>query len=108
MSKNKNKSTLKELLDKEKAAEKVLKDCRMQIDKFRRENEIKVSDHAIVRYLERIKGVDINAIKEEIVTDNIRKMVDTLGGAGIYPDRNHKVVMKNYTVVTVETLKENN
>ncbi|WP_175888122.1 hypothetical protein [Burkholderia contaminans] len=32
-------------------------------------NEIDISDHAVLRYLERIKGVDIEAVKREMLSN---------------------------------------
>ena len=34
--------------------------------------DIVVSDHAMLRYIERVMGVDISKIKDEIVTDTVR------------------------------------
>lgn len=46
---------------------------------------IKVSDHAVVRYLERHQGVDVEAIRETIASSldcrSARKLVEFSGGA---------------------------
>jgi len=47
-------------------------------------NSITITEHAILRYLERVKGIDIEAIKKDIVTEEVLKQIKTLG-AGIYP-----------------------
>lgn len=63
--------------------------------------ELKVSEHAIVRYFERVKGYDISEIEKEILSDEIKRMVDVLGGTGSFPNKNFSVKMVNNTVTTV-------
>ena len=60
-----------------------------------------VSEHAILRYLERVKGLNIPEIEKEILSDEVLKLVDYLGGSGTYPNGLFSVVMKNYCVTTV-------
>lgn len=51
----------------------------------RQENdELVVSDHAIVRYMQRVLGVDIDAIREILLSDHVRQLHLTLGD-GTYP-----------------------
>jgi len=62
----------------------------------------RVSDHAIVRYLERVKGLDIDAIRKELLPDDVRQA--TLMGNGYYPvNGTHKVRVKDGVVITVLT-----
>ena len=35
-----------------------------------------VSDHAVVRYLERVQGFDIDAVREAIVTPEVEKAIE--------------------------------
>jgi len=63
--------------------------------------ELRVSDHAILRYLERVMGVDKELIVEAI-TDDIQDQVDSFGGSGTYPLREiGRAVVKNHSVVTI-------
>lgn len=65
--------------------------------------EVKITDHAVVRYIERVMGVDIDKLKEEILPTNLRVMAlkedckITLDG--------YRLVIKDNAVVTV-TAKE--
>lgn len=43
---------------------------------------IDVSDHAVVRYLEREKGVDIKALKAEMLTPTVRTAIKA-GAVGV-------------------------
>lgn len=51
--------------------------------KKRRRRGLDVSDHAIVRYIERVNGCDTERLKNEIIT-KIKPLVDKLGD-GAYP-----------------------
>lgn len=72
-----------------------------EIKKLDSPEVLKVSEHAIIRYLERVKGIDVSVIEGEILSESLSKMVETLGGNGTYPVNGFQVVLKNYTVATV-------
>lgn len=61
---------------------------------------LRISDHAIVRYLERIEKVDIEKIKLKICPIPTRILFSKLG-AGTYPVDGFKIKIKDNTVVTV-------
>lgn len=64
--------------------------------------EIRVTDHALVRYVERVLAVDMDDIRKSIVDDQVRTLTQTLGGTGTFPNSEGlQVVMKNHHVVTV-------
>ena len=63
---------------------------------------MKITDHAIVRYLQRVKGVDIDALKKEIVPNDVRKQIEELGGGGSFPVANsHILKLVGFKVTTV-------
>jgi hypothetical protein len=63
---------------------------------------IKVSDHAVLRYLERVGGMDLNAIRQAIVTDELIDIVSSIGGSGKFPlNEGHSIIMKDYVIVTL-------
>lgn len=72
-----------------------------EVQKFENNKSIKVSEHAIVRYFERVKGFDIADIEKEILSEDVLNLVDQLGGTGGYPSGNFKLYMKDYTVTTI-------
>ena len=78
-----------------------IKTLKEEIEKFQNNKNIKVSEHAIVRYFERVKGFDISDIEKEILTDEVLNLVEQLGGTGGYPNSDFKVLMKDYTVTTI-------
>lgn len=73
---------------------------------YKRLNKIKhstvqVSDHAVLRYLERIKGLDLEAIKKEIMPGGSQRLPKALGN-GTYPVHNsHRFRVVDGVVVTV-------
>lgn len=69
--------------------------------KEEKKQEITISDHAMVRYLERVKGIDIEEIRKEILTENVLDLIKTLGDNGSYPNKNFKLVVRNKNVVTI-------
>lgn len=71
------------------------------IDGINSSKELKVSEHAIVRYFERVKGFDIADIENDILSEEVLSMVESLGGTGGYPNKDFKVLIKDYTVTTI-------
>lgn len=64
--------------------------------------EIKITDHAVIRYLERVKGIDINIIRNQIIKEEIIPHMKILGGSGRFPIKdNYIIVMKDYKVITI-------
>ena len=61
-------------------------------------HEIVVSDHAMLRYIERVMGLDIEQLKREIVTDNVRLGV-TLSKTGKFNNGNGSMVIVTDNVV---------
>ena len=74
-----------------------------QIKELESVKEIQLSEHAIIRYLERVKGFDMQEIKDLIITDDLKKQVETLGGNGVFPLGNtgKTIRLKNYTIITI-------
>ena len=61
-----------------------------------------ISEHAIIRYLERVKQFDLDKIKNEILTEENETLMRNLGN-GKYPIKNtkHRAVLKDGVIVTV-------
>lgn len=60
--------------------------------------EPRISDHAVLRYLERVKGVDVEAARAEMLTDGLK--LASRGGARRYSNGKARFVLNNNTVVT--------
>jgi len=50
-------------------------------------NEIKWTDHGLVRYLDRVRKtpIDAEAMLAEVLTDDLQDLIDKLGGNGKFP-----------------------
>jgi hypothetical protein len=69
---------------------------------------IVVSEHAILRYLERVRGIDLDDIKKEILPEHVEAQVRTLGN-GTYPvGQTHKARVQNNVITTVTANQSDN
>ena len=59
---------------------------------------VEVSDHAVLRYLERVRGIDVEAARAEIAA--ITGIAASLGAKEAARD-GHVYVLRGYTVTTV-------
>jgi hypothetical protein len=62
--------------------------------------EVKVSNHAVLRYFERILNYDLNEIRQKILTKEIQENYLLLGD-GQYQNGEIILVIKNDTVITI-------
>lgn len=66
--------------------------------------DLRVSEHALLRYVERVKGIDLAEIEKEILDEDLSKWTEKLGGNGQYPhQKGYQRVLVNYTVTTILT-----
>lgn len=65
--------------------------------------QIRISDHALLRYLERVKGLDIGDLRQEVIDQLDMDVCEVLGEA-VIPAKDHdvKFVVKNQTVITIK------
>lgn len=92
----------KDELDKSISAYKgMMSTFEKQINKLRNPDVPKVSEHALVRYFERIEGFDLQEISNFILSPNNLSLIEQLGD-GTYPlNETHKFVVKSNTVTTI-------
>ena len=72
-----------------------------EINKLEFNGNIRVTEHAMLRYLERVKGIDLDKLEKEIITEEVINMVKVLGGNGSYPNNGVSLKMKNGTITTI-------
>lgn len=84
-----------------------LNQCRQRIAKLsaqlaaqEQNKEVKVSDHALLRYIERVMGADLDKFRAAILTEQNRKAIEFAGDCTI-KSGGVEFVVKNRTVVTV-------
>jgi hypothetical protein len=62
-----------------------------------------VSEHALLRYIERFMGVDLESVRRAILTENAVKMIKFAKNGKVNTD-GRRLIVKNGTVVTVESV----
>lgn len=103
--KSKREEILQEVRAKQRelsAEEQTIKDLQSQINKLDEKSGLKVSEHAIIRYLERVEGLNVEEIQNKILTEDLLILTEKLGGSGTYPIGEVQAVLKNNTVVTIK------
>lgn len=68
---------------------------------YETQKEPTITEHAILRYIERVIGINLEEIKAKILSGQVREMIQKLG-SGKFPADGFRVVVKNGTVITVE------
>ena len=63
------------LNNKLQSAERNLGKIREEIKKLKEGNKIIVSEHAMLRYIERVLGIDLKEIERRILTDEVKVAV---------------------------------
>ncbi|HZF69394.1 hypothetical protein [Sulfuricurvum sp.] len=83
--------------------EKQIKEIEEKIHKLKgTDAHIIVSEHAIIRYLERVYRLDLEKIKQEILPERIAVQAKVIGN-GRYWVIDHTLLIKDNVVVTVLT-----
>lgn len=63
-----------------------------------------VTEHAIVRFIERVIGMDMEELKNTIAPESVRAQIKQLGGKGRFPvNGSHTLLVKGGAVTTVVT-----
>lgn len=83
------------LADRRKEVEAQLRTERLE-NVFER---VKISDHALVRYLERVHGIDMDVLRRRLLTDQRARMI--LRGAKKIKADGFDMIVENNTVVTI-------
>jgi chromosome segregation ATPase len=67
-----------------------------------------ITDHALIRFIERRYSLDIEAIKQEILPSdpNVMRAMKTLGKGTFPVNDSHRIVLKGNTIVSVLPLKD--
>lgn len=65
----------------------------------------RISDHAIVRYVERVIGVERSEIEAWLLTPEVVALARKLGDGCYTVEGSHKVVVEDGTVTTVLPLR---
>ena len=67
---------------------------------------IRISDHAVLRYLERVDGVNVVAVRKRLAEMAVKATTSQLPGATAVRFDGYRVVIENGTAVTVTATHE--
>lgn len=105
--KQKEKMTKRILGDSQKELEEIRRhivSAQVKINNFSNEEDIEVSEHTVIRYLERVVGLDIKELKSKILTDSVIDKIKFINGNGeIRTEDGYSLVLKNYTIITLKS-----
>ncbi len=80
-----------------------------EIEKLKRQTKVLISEHALLRYLERIRGVDLEAIKAEMLTKDAKGFLEQFSTCSLPVENGtgrFRLKVVDHVVVTVMTMKE--
>lgn len=79
-----------------------IKNITQKLEKIKENGDLIVSEHAIIRYVERVLGINADELAKKILSHEVEKQIEMLGN-GTYPvnDNEFKIVVKDNVVVTV-------
>lgn len=93
-----------ELLSKQKEYDTLrmnLNSIKEKISKLTSNTEIIISEHALLRYIERVLNIDIEEISNSILTDQFKTLVYTLGDGKIPLNNDFTAIVKDNVVTTI-------
>ncbi len=83
--------------------QETLNTLRKQIDKLKQNNgRLVVSEHAILRYVERVMKLDLEEIRRKILPETLEEHIRTIG-SGVFPTETHRIKVQNGVVITLLT-----
>lgn len=75
-----------------------------KIERIRPKEQLKVTEHSILRFLQRTKGINLEEVEKEMLNDpalvEARKTLDTDGKFPL--ESGGRAIIKNSTIVTIE------
>lgn len=77
-----------------------IKNYQCELKKLKSSKEIIISEHAILRYIERVMKIDMEKLNHEIMSKELQSSIKNLGN-GTYPHKNHLLKIVDNVVVTI-------
>ena len=82
-------------------AERNLGKIREEIKKLKEGNKIIVSEHAMLRYIERVLGIDLKEIERRILTDEVKEQYKIVGNGRFPINDEFRALISDNVVVTI-------
>ena len=88
-------------------AERNLGKIREEIKKLKEGNKIIVSEHAMLRYIERVLGIDLKEIERRILTDEVKEQYKIVGNGRFPINDEFRALIRDNIVVTITGVEKN-
>ena len=95
------KKVTKEKQDELTSLNSKIKNIDERLEKLISGNEIIFSEHAIIRYIERVLGINLTDIKAKILTESEKDECMQMGGNLTYKKEDFTVKIQDFVVTTV-------
>jgi len=95
---------LSQLQKDKKSRQQCLKEIDDRIEESLK--EVVITEHAIVRYFERVLGYNLEEIKDRILPPEEKQVIKQLNNC-TYPRDGFSLIIKNNKVITIEIKKKN-
>lgn len=70
-------------------------------DSQRRPGEPAVSDHAVIRYLQRVVGIDADRLRQQLLADGRADLIRKMQAGRLHTGEGYTLIVKNCVVVSV-------
>ena len=95
------------LNNKLQSAERNLGKIQEEIKKLKEGNKIIVSEHAMLRYIERVLGIDLKEIERRILTDEVKEQYKIVGNGRFPINDEFRALIRDNVVVTITGVEKN-
>ena len=95
------------LNNKLQSAERNLGKILEEIKKLKEGNKIIVSEHAMLRYIERVLGIDLKEIERRILTDEVKEQYKIVGNGRFPINDEFRALIRDNVVVTITGVEKN-
>ena len=92
----------KDITDRLQKDKTILSKVNQDIDRVKGSGKLVVSEHAILRYFERVMKFDIEEIKKKVLPEEQENQIKVLG-SGTFSTETHRLKVRNGVVITILT-----
>ena len=97
-------SAIEEMQKESKQKQKLINSLQTELNDIANPRDIIISEHAVLRYLERVEGMNMEELYEKILPASKKETLIALGNCK-FKQPTHNLIIKNGTVVTIEERK---
>src|SRR4051812_26265892 len=94
---------LRDLKNKDRNLDREIDGIVREIGKYKQKEGLTVSEHCIIRYLQRVELIPVEDVPGKIITEELKRIHSILGN-GEFPlgDTGYSVIIKNNVIITIK------